>query len=239
MVSELTWNSIGVCSSPKYCKVLFFFVFYQKAKCKLGVQSSYVDFHRSVRDISLSLVMDQDFSFMSPIIECQNKIIKVNEVFSALSVSSCQIEPPQKKMKLDLRNKNDLKKDFHKRCSRTQLGKTNTVTAVTNLSPLLAFHRVCCTVILHAKKQKHRNGDFLKSKRITLLCGKILLSLEDISNGKYSVNMLKDNSYCTGKWIDGVWIHEDVVDCFFLDEINLHFQGVIMFLSLNSIHADF
>ncbi|XP_048807254.1 Fanconi anemia group B protein [Lagopus muta] len=160
----------------------------------------------SVRDISLSLVMDQDFSFMSPIIECQNKIIKVNEVFSALSVSSCQIEPPQKKMKLDLRNKNDLKKDFHKRCSRTQLGKTNTVTAVTNLSPLLAFHHVCCTVILHAKKQKHRNGDFLKSKRITLLCGKILLSLEDISNGKYSVNMLKDNSYCTGSTEDIVAI---------------------------------
>ncbi|XP_042723641.1 Fanconi anemia group B protein [Lagopus leucura] len=160
----------------------------------------------SVRDISLSLVMDQDFSLMSPIIECQNKIIKVNEVFSALSVSSCQIEPPQKKMKLDLRNKNDLKKDFHKRCSRTQLGKTNTVTAVTSLSPLLAFHRVCCTVILHAKKQKRRNGDFLKSKRITLLCGKILLSLEDISNGKYSVNMLKDNSYCTGSTEDIVAI---------------------------------
>lgn len=179
------------------------------------MQSSYVDFYRSVSDISLSLVMDQDFSLISPIIECRNKIIKLNKVFSALSVPSCQIEPPQKKMKLDLRSKNDLKEEFHKRCSRTQLDKANTVTAVTSLSPLLAFHRVCCAVLLHAKKQKHQNGDLQKSKRMTLLCGKILLSLEDISNGKYSVNMLKDNSYCTGKWIDRVWIHEDVVDCFF------------------------
>uniref|UniRef100_A0A803YSU4 FA complementation group B n=1 Tax=Meleagris gallopavo TaxID=9103 RepID=A0A803YSU4_MELGA len=160
----------------------------------------------SVCDISLSLVMDHDFSLMSPIIECRNKIIKVNEIFSALSVSSCQIEPPQKKMKLDLRSKNDLKKEFHKRCSKTQLDKTNTVTAVTNLSPLLAFHRVCCAVLLHAKKQKHRNDDFRKSKRITLFCGKILLNLEDISNEKYSVNMLKDNSYCTGSVEDIVAI---------------------------------
>ncbi|POI31405.1 hypothetical protein CIB84_004844 [Bambusicola thoracicus] len=152
----------------------------------------------SVSDISLSLVMDQDFSLISPIIECRNKIIKLNKVFSALSVSSCQIEPPQKKMKLDLRSKNYLKEEFHKRCSRTQLDKANTVTAVTSLSPLLAFHRVCCAVLLHVKKQKHWNGDLQKSKRMTLLCGKILLSLEDISNGKYSINMLKDNSYCTG-----------------------------------------
>ncbi|XP_015742169.1 Fanconi anemia group B protein isoform X1 [Coturnix japonica] len=160
----------------------------------------------SVGDISLSLVMDQDFSLISPIIECRNKIIKVNEVSSALFAFSCQIEPPQKKMKLDLHSKKDLKEEFHNRCSRTQLDKTNTVTAVTSLSPLLAFHRVCCAVLLHAKKQRHRNGDLLKSKRITFLCGKILLSLEDISNRKYSVNMLKDNSYCAASMEDIVAI---------------------------------
>ncbi|XP_065597405.1 Fanconi anemia group B protein isoform X2 [Cyrtonyx montezumae] len=156
----------------------------------------------SVGDTSLSLVMDQDSSLISPIIECQNKILKVNQVFSALSVSLCQNEPPQKKMKLDLHCKNEMKKGFHKKYSRTQLDKANTVTAVTSLSPLLAFHHVCCAVLLHAKKQKHWNGDLPKSKRITLLCGKILLSLEDISNGKYSVNMLRDNSCCTGSMED-------------------------------------
>ncbi|KFV11386.1 Fanconi anemia group B protein, partial [Tauraco erythrolophus] len=138
-------------------------------------------FYLSLRDISLSLVMDQDFSSISPIIKCQNKIIKLNKAFSALTVSSCQIEPPPKKMKLDLHGKNDLKKEFPER-----------------LSPLLAFHHVCCIVLLHAKNQKHQTDSLQESKKITVLCGKILLSLEDISNGKYSVKMLRDNSCCTG-----------------------------------------
>ncbi|XP_054069575.1 Fanconi anemia group B protein [Rissa tridactyla] len=159
-------------------------------------------FYLSLSDVSLSLVMDQDFSLISPIIECQNKIIKLNKAFSALSVSSCQIEPPPKKMKLDLHSNNDLKKGIPKRCSRVQLDGAKTVIAVTSLAPLLAFHRVRCIVLLHTKKKNHRNDSLQESKKITVLCGKILLSLEDISNGKYSVKILKDNSYCTGSMED-------------------------------------
>ncbi|KAM6146751.1 Fanconi anemia group B protein [Phoenicopterus ruber ruber] len=159
-------------------------------------------FYLSLSDVSLSLVMDQDLSSISPIIECRNKIIKLNKAFSALAVSSCQIEPPPKKMKLDLHSKNDLKKELPKRCSRVQLDGAKTVVAVTSLSPLLAFHRVCCIVLLHAKKQKRWNDSLQESKKITVVCGKILLSLEDISNGKYSVKMLRDNSYCTGSMED-------------------------------------
>ncbi|NXF38170.1 FANCB protein, partial [Nyctibius bracteatus] len=159
-------------------------------------------FYLSLSDVSLSLVMDQDFSSISPIIECRNKIMKLNKAFSALSVSSCEIEPPPKKMKLDLHSRNDLKKEFPKRCSRVQLDGEKTVIAVTSLSPLLAFHRVCCIVLLHAKKQKRWNDSLQESKKITVLCGKILLSVEDISNGKYSVKMLRDNSYCTGSMED-------------------------------------
>ncbi|NXW34815.1 FANCB protein, partial [Phaetusa simplex] len=159
-------------------------------------------FYLSLSDVSLSLVMDQDFSSISPIIECQNKIIKLNKAFSALSVSSCQIEPPPKKMKLDLDSNNDLKKGIPKRCSRVQLYGAKTVIAVTSLAPLLAFHRVRCIVLLHTKKKRHRNDGLQESKKVTVLCGKILLSLEDISNGKYSVKILRDNSYCTGSMED-------------------------------------
>ncbi|NXD81496.1 FANCB protein, partial [Halcyon senegalensis] len=155
-------------------------------------------FHLLLSDVSLSLVMDQDFSLISPIIKCRNKIIKLNKAFSALSVSSCQIEPPPKKMKLDSHNKTDLKKEFPKKHSRFQLDGEKTVIAVTSLSPLLAFHRVCCTVLLHVKKQKRRNDSLRETKKITVICGKILLSLEDLSSGKYSVKVLRDNSYCTG-----------------------------------------
>ncbi|NXG66848.1 FANCB protein, partial [Hemiprocne comata] len=156
----------------------------------------------SLNDVSLSLVMDQDFSSISSIIKCQNKIVKLNKAFSALSVSSCQIEPPRKKIKLDLSSKNYLKEEFPKIHSRVQLDETKTVIAITSLSPLLAFHHVCCIVLLHAKKQKHWNDSLQESKKITVLCGKILLNLDDISNGKYSVKMQRDNSYCTGSMED-------------------------------------
>ncbi|NWJ00205.1 FANCB protein, partial [Crypturellus undulatus] len=157
-------------------------------------------FSLSLSDVSLSLVMDPDLTLISPIIECQNKIITLNKTFSALAISSCQIEPPPKKMKLDFDSKNDLEKDLHKRSLKNQVDRT--FIAVTSLSPLLAFHSVRCMVLLHAKKQKHKSDDLQKSKKITLLCGKILLSLEDISHGKYSVKMLRDNSYCTGSLED-------------------------------------
>ncbi|XP_032535617.1 Fanconi anemia group B protein [Chiroxiphia lanceolata] len=159
-------------------------------------------FHWSLNDVSLSLVMDQDFSSISPIIKCQSKIIKLNKAFSALAVSSCQIEPPPKKIKLDLRSKDDLKKEFPERPSGVHLDGAKTVIAVTSLSPLLAFHRVCCAVLLHAKRRKHGNDGSQESKQITVLCGKILLSMEDISNGRFSVKMLRDNSYCTGAMED-------------------------------------
>nr|XP_009681925.1 PREDICTED: Fanconi anemia group B protein [Struthio camelus australis] len=152
-------------------------------------------FNLSLSDVSLSLVMDER---ISPIIECQNKAITLNKAFSALAISSGQIEPPPKKMKLDFHSKNDLKEELHKRHLKIPLDGAKTFVAVTSLSPLLAFHSVRCTVLLHAKKQKRESGSLQKSKKITLLCGKILLSLEDISHGKYSVKMLRDNSYCTG-----------------------------------------
>ncbi|NXP46049.1 FANCB protein, partial [Heliornis fulica] len=159
-------------------------------------------FYLSLSDVSLSLVMDQDFSPVSPIIKCQNKIIKLNEAFSTLSLSSCQIEPPAKKMKLDLPSKKDLRKGFAKRCSRAQPEGAKAVIAVTSLSPLLALHRVCCIALLHAKKRTRRSDSVREGNKITVPCGKILLSLEDISNGKYSVKMLRDNNYFAGSLED-------------------------------------
>ncbi|NXN90322.1 FANCB protein, partial [Bombycilla garrulus] len=159
-------------------------------------------FYLSLSDVSLSLVMDQDFSLISPIIKCQSKIIKLNKAFSALTVSPSQKEPPLKRMKSDFHSTNKLKREFPETSSGLQLDGVKTVTAVTSLSPLLAFHRVCCVVLLHARKQNHQNDSLQQSKKITVPCGKILLSLEDISNGRYSVKMLWDNSYCTGSMED-------------------------------------
>ncbi|NXG40817.1 FANCB protein, partial [Psilopogon haemacephalus] len=167
----------------------------------VGVQLAATS-HLSLSDASLSLVPDQDSSLTPPVIKCQNKVTKLNKAFSALPVSPCQMEPPAKKMKRDLCSSNDPKKNFPKGCSGAELDGGRTVTAVTSLSPLLAFHRVCCAVLLHAKRQQPHGDNLQHSKKIAVFCGKISLSLEDVSSGKHSVKMLRDNGYCTGSLED-------------------------------------
>uniref|UniRef100_A0A8C8SKR7 FA complementation group B n=1 Tax=Pelusios castaneus TaxID=367368 RepID=A0A8C8SKR7_9SAUR len=151
----------------------------------------------SLNDVCLSLVMDQHFTSVSPIIQCQSKIAKLNKTFSAMSISSCQMEPQPKRIKLDFCSMNDLKKDYHGRPYKTSADVAKTFIAVTPLSPLLAFRDIRCMILLHAKRKKYQNGNLQESKTLTLLCGKISLNLEDISSGKYSVNLLRNNSHYT------------------------------------------
>ncbi|KAH1185451.1 Fanconi anemia group B protein [Mauremys mutica] len=156
----------------------------------------------SLNDVSLSLVMEHDFTSVSPVIECQSKIVKLNKTFSALSISSCQMEPQPKRIKLDFHSKNDLKKEFPGRPSKILSDGAKTFVAVTRLSPLLAFRDICCMILLHANKRKYQDGNLQESRQLTLLCGKISLCLEDISSGKYSVNLLRNNSHSTGTMED-------------------------------------
>ncbi|TFK10289.1 protein FAM13B [Platysternon megacephalum] len=156
----------------------------------------------SLNDVSLSLVMEHDFTSVSPVIECQSKIVKLNKTFSALSISSCQMEPQPKRIKLDFHSENDLKKEYPGRPSKIPSDGAKTFVAVTRLSPLLAFRDICCMILLHAKRRKYQDGNLQESRQLTLLCGKISLCLEDISSGKYSVNLLRNNSHCTGTMED-------------------------------------
>ncbi|XP_032651822.1 Fanconi anemia group B protein [Chelonoidis abingdonii] len=156
----------------------------------------------SLNDVCLSLVMEHDFTSVSPIIECQSKIVKLNKTFSALSISSCQMEPQPKRIKLDFHSKNDLKKEYPRRRSKILSDGAKTFVAVTRLSPLLAFRDICCMILLHANKRKYQDGNLQESRQLTLLCGKISLCLEDISSGKYSVNLLRNNRHSTGTMED-------------------------------------
>ncbi|XP_019380226.1 PREDICTED: Fanconi anemia group B protein [Gavialis gangeticus] len=157
----------------------------------IGVQIT-ESLNLSLNDVSLSLVMDQGSTSVSPI-RCQNKIVKLNKAFSTMSISSCQTEPPTKKLKLDFHSKNYVKKEYHERSCKVLADGVKTFIAVTQLSPLLAFRNVCCTVLLHAKRREPQDGILQGNKKITL-CGKMSLNLGDISSGKYSINVLNDNS---------------------------------------------
>ncbi|KFV65464.1 Fanconi anemia group B protein, partial [Dryobates pubescens] len=167
----------------------------------VGVQLA-AAFHLSLSAASLSLVLDQDSSLAAPVIKCRNRVTKLERACSALPLSPCQTEPPAKKMKLDLCGKSDLRKEVPWGCVGAGLGAGRAVTAVPSLSPLLAFHRVRCAVLLRAKRQAPPGDSLQQSREISLLCGKIALSLEDISNGKHSVKLQRENGYCTGSMED-------------------------------------
>ncbi|XP_044522897.1 Fanconi anemia group B protein [Gracilinanus agilis] len=147
----------------------------------VGVQIKY-SFTLFLNDVTLSLIMDQACSFNPPLIKCKNSMIKLDTVSLPTSLSSpCETESSAKRIKLILHNKE------RKNNCQEQTSETNCIpvfTAVTALSPLLAFHNFCCIVILHARWGKN-SGKFGES--CTVPCGRLSLSIEDISSGKYSV----------------------------------------------------
>lgn len=120
--------------------------------------------------------MDQKCPSLSPT-KCQCNIVTLKKAVLAESMSQWEMEPLPKRVKLDCHN--------GKGSSPMKTDETKAFTAVTLLSPLLAFHRVHCKVLLCANKKSNKNKP---SQNVTLLCGNILLSLTEITAGKCSID---------------------------------------------------
>ncbi|XP_053243165.1 Fanconi anemia group B protein isoform X3 [Podarcis raffonei] len=141
-------------------------------------------------DVRLSLVMGRKgpLAFLA---KCRCSVVSLKKAALAECASHWQLEPLLKRIKLDCHNG----KECNGEASQVKVDRTKTFTAVTQLSPFLALREVGCVVLLHATKRSCRDDERLqKSKRMTLLCGKILLSLAEISAGKGSID-LKDYKY--------------------------------------------
>ncbi|XP_068956737.1 Fanconi anemia group B protein isoform X2 [Petaurus breviceps papuanus] len=149
------------------------------------IKNSFLSF---LNDVTLSLLMDQVCTSNPPIIQCKNSVIKLDKVsFPATLSSPCETESVAKRIKLTLHNK-ERKNSFHDQSSDANCIQVFTV--VTALSPLLAFHNFCCIVMLHARWGEN-SGRF--GETCTVPCGKLSLSIEDISSGKYSVTLPEKN----------------------------------------------
>ncbi|XP_043852019.1 Fanconi anemia group B protein isoform X2 [Dromiciops gliroides] len=141
-----------------------------------------------LNDVTLSLIMDQACTSNPPLIQCKNSAIKLDKVnFPTTLLSPCETESAAKRIKLILHNK-ERKNNCHEQASEVDC--IQVFTAVTPLSPLLAFHNFCCIVMLHARWGKN-SGHFGES--CTVPCGRLSLSIEDISSGKYSVALPEKN----------------------------------------------
>uniref|UniRef100_A0ACB8FIT5 Uncharacterized protein n=1 Tax=Sphaerodactylus townsendi TaxID=933632 RepID=A0ACB8FIT5_9SAUR len=144
---------------------------------------------RLLSDVTLSLVMDHKYPSLFPT-KSQCSVFKLKKAPLVEFTSHRQLEPAPKRVRLNCCSG----KDDHGGPSRIKAGETKIFTAVTALSPFLVFHQVWCRILLRAKEKSCQDEHFQGNKTITLSCGKFLLSVEEISTGKHSVN-LNDSRY--------------------------------------------
>uniref|UniRef100_A0A8D2DIM9 FA complementation group B n=1 Tax=Sciurus vulgaris TaxID=55149 RepID=A0A8D2DIM9_SCIVU len=139
----------------------------------------------SLNEVTLSLIMEQAYSSSFRLIKCENRVIKLStDSFPAPHLMPHEIGSEAKKIKLT----SDSKEEGRFACEQPYM-KTyvETITAITSLSPLLAFNKFCCVVLLHIREKE--NGSCPKDRYIP--CGRLFLSLEDLSSGKYLMTFPK------------------------------------------------
>ncbi|KAM4699375.1 Fanconi anemia group B protein [Discoglossus pictus] len=151
------------------------------------------DVYLSLSNIGLSLIMDQEISSVSPVTKCQTNVLKLAINSFPVPSAAYQTEPMAKKLRLDVHGKDNLSGDYTGGPS-SQNDLEHTVTAVTELSPLLALNSTSCVLLLHARR-KNQPDCFRKSERLTVPCGRISLNLEDVLKGKHTVNVFE---HCQG-----------------------------------------
>ncbi|KAM9577641.1 Fanconi anemia group B protein isoform 1-T1 [Trichechus inunguis] len=141
----------------------------------------------SMNDVTLSLLLDQacDSSFL---LKCQNRVIKLSTGSLPASPSMpYEVGSEAKRIKLTLHSKEE--KSFV--CQQpSKKDCVQIITAVTSLPPLLALNNFCCIVLLQIRERKNGNH----SENHSVPCGRLFLSLEDISRGKYLVTFPKNES---------------------------------------------
>ncbi|KAL2768970.1 Fanconi anemia group B protein [Daubentonia madagascariensis] len=139
----------------------------------------------SLNDVTLSLIMDQAHGSSFQLIKCQNRVIKLStDSFPAPHLMPYEIGSEAKRIKLTLDSEE--KESFV--CEQPSKKEcVQIVTAVTSLSPLLAFNKFCCVVLLQIRERE--NGNYTEDRYI--LCGRLFLSLEDLSSGKYLLTFPK------------------------------------------------
>ncbi|KAE8621914.1 hypothetical protein XENTR_v10005034 [Xenopus tropicalis] len=150
----------------------------------------------SLSNVSLSLILDQTTAQLSPVTKCRTLELKLAVAPLINSSTVYQGEPIAKKQRISSLTADAVLEDSSGRqsCSPYENDLGNTVTAVTELSPLLALINTSCVLLLHARR-RNQPDSLVKSEMLTVPCGRISLSTEDILKGKHTVNIFE---HCQG-----------------------------------------
>ncbi|XP_063811851.1 Fanconi anemia group B protein [Pseudophryne corroboree] len=146
----------------------------------------------SLSDIGLSLIMDQKIASLSQVTKCQTNVLKL-AIRPSLDLSTvCLHEPTGKKQRLDYHSKDNLSGNCSQRpCPPSyQNDLEHTVTAVTELSSLLALNNTSCALLLHARR-KNQPDCLLRGEKLIVPCGRVSISLADVLKGKHTINVFE------------------------------------------------
>lgn len=137
--------------------------------------------------MTLSLSMDQAPNSSFLLIKCQSRVIKLSRKSSPVPGSvPYEIGSEVKKIKLSVDSAEE-KQESIVFVQPSEKEYVQMITAVTSLSPLLAFGNFCCIVLLQIRERD--NGNHSATRYVQ--CGRIALSLEDLSSGKYLLTFPK------------------------------------------------
>ncbi|XP_020038903.2 Fanconi anemia group B protein isoform X1 [Castor canadensis] len=141
----------------------------------------------SMNDVTLSLLVDRAYSSIFRLIKCENKVIKLSTYSSsATHLMPHEIGSEAKRIKLTPHS-NEEKSFVCEGPSKKEC--IQIITGVTSLSPLLIFSKFCCIVLLQHRLRE--NGKYLEDRCIP--CGRLFISLEDLSSEKYLLTFPKKN----------------------------------------------
>ncbi|XP_049623023.1 Fanconi anemia group B protein [Suncus etruscus] len=139
----------------------------------------------SLNHVTLSLLMWQTKSSSCQPIKCRNRVIQLRRESLPVPVyAPSDVGSKAKRIKLMADGEGERTSYLLGQHAPEKEKMTCVITAVTALSPLLAFGDFCCVVLLQFSRAPESGST---SEGGCVQCGRISLSLEDLSRAKYLV----------------------------------------------------
>lgn len=130
--------------------------------------------------MTVSLIMDQSNRSTFQLLKCQSQVTRLSMYsFPEADLKPVETGPETKRIKLT----SGSEEEENSACEQlSKIESTHIITAVTSLSPLLVFNKLCCTLLLNISDRdsvKNTVHDYV-------ICGSLDFNLQDL----FSMNHL-------------------------------------------------
>ncbi|XP_029390143.1 Fanconi anemia group B protein [Mus pahari] len=139
-------------------------------------------------EMTLSLIMNQGNRSSFHLMKCQSQVISLGmNSFPEASLMTKETGPGIKRMKLT----SDSKEEESSFCGQSSKGESSRIiTAVTSLSPLLVFNKLCCTVLLNISDRDNPKT----TVHDYIVCGNLDFNLQDLFSKNHLLAFPKKQS---------------------------------------------